>query len=323
MTKRPIPSHRAVIDEELKRCFSQRALTDAEWRQVELDDRHEDAYDTADRIRTQRLRRQPMAQPPGERDESLPTEFASFVWARSLLAAADAADDPGVIAFRADVLGGQLLPLDSVWDWVHEQRRLDGPATEYARHVVPQGWREHDPVPVGAAYASSYSETLSYSAAGEPVVHYVPVSRDGVLYLLRQLSERLAPVYGWQQAQASTFVLTGYTPVVSMLRMTTPRIPGPRQRVVLDVDPDVPPELVAAAFRRARSMMLGPRARPPSLHGSELVVHAAERPGVEPRGLWRQWNDAHPERPYLELTAFRQALRDARRRVLGHPRRQR
>jgi hypothetical protein len=264
-----------------------------------------------------------MAQPPGERDESLPTEFASFVWARSLLAAADAADDPGVVAFRADVLGGRLLPLDSVWDWVHEQRRLDGPATEYARHVVPQGWREHDPVPVGAAYAGSDSETLSYGAADGKWVHYVPVSRDGVLYQLRQLSERLAPVYGWQQAQASTFVLTGYTPVVTMLRMTTPALPGPRQRVVIDADPDVPPELVAAAFRRARSRLLGPRARPPSLHGSELVVHAAERPGVDTRGLWRQWNDAHPERPYDMLRAFQQALRDARRRVLGQPKQQR
>jgi hypothetical protein len=312
-----------VIDEELKRCFSQRALTDAEWRQVELDDRHEDAYDTADRIHTQRLRRQPMAQPPDERDESLPTEFASFVWARSLLAAADAADDPHVLAFRADVLGGQLLALDGVWDWVHEQAALDGPPTVYARHVVPPGWREHDPVPVGAEWVGVEVETLRYGAADGKWVHAVPVARGGVLYRLRALSEWLAKQYGWQPAQGSTFVLTGCTPVVTMLRMTTPVLPGPRQRVVIDADPEVPPELVAAAFRRARSRLLGPRVRLPSVHGSGLVVHAAERPGVDTRGLWRQWNDAHPERPYDMLRAFQQALRDARRRVLGHPRRQR
>jgi len=322
MTKRPIPSLRRAISEELK-LWDERALTDAEWQQVELDDRHEDAYDTAHRIVTQRRRQQLMTQPPGQRDESLPAEFASLVWARSLLAAADAADDLGVVAFRADVLGDRLLPLDGVQQWVEQQAALDGPATGYARHVVPPGWREYDPVPVGAEWVGVDVETLTYAAVDGKWVHAVPVARVGVLYRLRGLSEWLARVYGWLPAQASTFVLTGITPVVSMLRMTTPALPGPRQRIVIDADPDVPPELVAAAFRRARSAMLGPRARPPSLHGSALVVHATERPGVDTRGLWRQWNESHPEQQYDELRGFQQALRDARRRVLGQPRQQR
>lgn len=264
-----------------------------------------------------------MAQHPDERDESLPTEFASFVWARSLLAATDAADDPGVVAFRADVLGGRLVELDGVQPWVEQQAALDGPATVYARLVVPHGWQPGDPVPAGAECAELAIDSLDYGASDGQWVHKVMLARSGVLDRLRQLSERLGPVYGWQPAQASTFVLTGCTPIVQVLRMTTSALPGPRQRVVIAADPDVAPELVAAAFRRARSMVLGPRVRPPSLYGSELVVHAAERPGVDTRGLWRQWNDAHPEHPYPELRAFQQALRDARRRVLGQPKQQR
>jgi hypothetical protein len=77
----------------------------------------------------------------------------------------------------------------------------------------------------------------------------------------------------------------------------------------------VPKEIFTPAFKCARAALLGPRARRPFGRGIGLVGHATERPGLDNRALWHQWNRAHPDEQYEAPRAFRQALRDATRRV--------
>jgi hypothetical protein len=325
MTKRPIPSRRREIDRHLQ-TWDEPKLTTDEWVAAVEDWPHDDPYDVAQNVIRQRRRRQPVGDvPSAENGSGLPADFAALVWARSVAFAADADEHPDVQSFRADVLDGKLLPWAQVQQWADEQSELDGPATTYIRLPLPPGYRQGDPVTprlldVGVHEAGYDTDSLDYALPGSEWVHCVPVAGHGVLGRLRRLSERLAQLYGWQPAQATVFVLTGATPVVQMMRGSRPVFTTNAPRITLTIDPDVPTELVAAAYKRARAELLGSRARPPSAKGAALVAHAAERPGVEVRGLWRQWNEGHPDERYDTLPAFRQALRDAQRRVLGRPR---
>lgn len=100
-------------------------------------------------------------------------------------------------------------------------------------------------------------ETLDYGVAGNEWVHRVPVALGGVLDRLRQLSERLARQYGWTAAQAAVFVLTDQPPLVPPIRAVICSDSGGRAR--LDVDLAVTPAALAAAYRRLRRSILGPR----------------------------------------------------------------
>jgi hypothetical protein len=303
MTKQIIPSRRRQIDDELA-TWGERKLTTAEWVDVVESFQYEQPYDVALLVIRQRRRRQSVDVEPAQPDDESAASFARFVWARSLLLAADADDDAQVQSFRTVVLDGRLLPWDGVEQWLTGQAERD---------------RRNHPGDVNTHRV----DVLAYALEGSGRVHMLAVAPGGVLDSLRRLSLQLEKRYGWQPAQGTTFVLAGITPVVPMLRVTqTISVPG-RPRITLDVDPDVPTELVAAAYKRARANLLGSRARAPLGRGTELVIHAVEHPGVEVRGLWRQWNDTHPEQRYDTLPGFRQALRDGRRRVLGQPRPQR
>jgi len=303
MTKQIIPSRRRQIDDELA-TWGERKLTTAEWVDVVESFQYEQPYDVAQHVIRQRRRRQSVDVEPAQRDDESAASFARFMWARSLLLAADADDDAQVQSFRTVALDGRLLPWDGVEQWLTGQAEQD---------------RRNHPADVNR----QRGDVLACALENSDRPHMLRVAPGGVLDSLRRLGLQLGKRYGWQPLQGTTFVLTGITPVVSMLRATkTISVPG-RPRITLDVDPDVPTELVAAAYKRARAELLGSRARAPLGRGTELVIHAAERPGVEVRGLWRQWNDTHPEQRYDTLPGFRQALRDGRRRVLGQPRPQR
>jgi hypothetical protein len=302
-------------------------------------------YDrAADLVLDWRRRRQKLG--PVQVQSDAGAELAQFAWARSLRAVAEADTEPDVQQFRHDVLGDTLLTLEQVGSWVERQQVIDGPPTVRVLLPMPAGWRDGDPVTAASITVGGISRYVAQSGVGVQVgvepelldhtaepdllaytvdgewVSSAFVNRNGVLGKLRTLSERLAKRYNWQPAQASVYVLTGLTPVVRIFTLTT-TMGTSGHHVTIDADPDVPVELVADVFKRARRDLLGPRARRPFGRGVRLVVHAAERPGVATRGLWQQWNRAHPDEQFDDLQSFRQALRNAQRRVDGQPRRQR
>jgi hypothetical protein len=294
-------------------------LTQKEWEEVQIynDDEHQPGpLALADHV--EKCRRKKAELPlvaDGHEKRDLDAELGEFMWARSLLYVALAEQEAGVREFRKEVLADEFLYLKDVSEWVERHRQAEGPATTYVRVVAPPGWRRGDTL-TSAESAGHSLDVLKYHNGGDSAAA-VAVARGGVLDRLRELSNRLALRYEWQSAQASTFVLTGDTPIVSMF--TTTRNIGHRERVKFDIDADTPVELVTKAFTDYRRSVLGKRARKPSA-GLKVVIHAETNPGVTGRALLRSWNTANPDNKYTDVRAFNQTLRNATRRVMGVPR---
>jgi hypothetical protein len=254
-------------------------------------------------------------------DELTPSaRLGRFVLARSLAIASEVDDDEHVAAFRRDHLGDVLLGDDEAVDQWVQARRAQGQVRTVTLYVEPT-WQPGDPIDTSAErYAGEGSHGLLEYACGG-AVRSVLVGRGSVLDELLALSTHLVRLTGWQAGQATSYVLTGATPVYSMCRLTTPRGRQPgADRVTITVDPDMPVEDVVRAYSQAQRQLRGVRTRRPMPRAVELVVMAGESPGASDHALMQQWNRTHAAEAFPSIRAFRQALRDARRRVLGTPR---
>ena len=277
-----------------------------------------DSYELAWRVVRQRQKLTPIVTTDAEVQDP---EVARFIWAKSLLVAIDAASHDGVSAFRDEVLHDRLLALQQVADWIDAQAESDGLRTTYVTGtpIVDAASATSLPMHIEVRAHGFFVESVDF-ARDDGWVDRRPVARGGVLDRLRVLAHELAINYPWQPAQASTFVLTGATPLVTALRVEVPGFTlTDRRLITLEIDADIPVDLVADAYSKARQELLGPRPRRPTSHGTDLVIHGAERQGYSTGRLWNEWKDSHPERPYPDLRQFRQAWKAAKRRTLGTP----
>jgi hypothetical protein len=234
-------SLRQAVDEELA-PWDTRKLTNSEAAFLADDFPYatgSDAYHLAQAI----LRLRPKATPIAATDNEVQDpEVARFVWAKSLLIAIEAASHFGVEDFRRDLLDDKLLAPGQVADWIDAQAASDGPRTRYVIGIPILGGSSVPPL-----FSQTEVRVVGYSEENVEFVgddgryRNVPVARGGVLERLRQLADLLARTYPWQPAQASTFVLTGATPVVRALRRTMPRLDDTDRRLItFEIDPDVP-----------------------------------------------------------------------------------
>lgn len=184
------------------------------------------------------------------RERNLPagrSAEASRIRARSLAFYAAASEWDEVVAFRSTVLGGHLVALDDLRDWIVQ--RLP-PLSQ--RHGLPN---------------------LKVPFEDMRRVHVVP---DTDLDRLRTLAEHLADWFGWGVDQAVAFVVTDAVPAVSGVRSEYPQVSSdrsaPAQRVVtLTVSPDVPPAVVAARYAEAQRELVGHAYKSPSQQSFDLV----------------------------------------------------
>src|SRR5205823_643336 len=125
---------------------------------------------------------------------------------------------------------------------------------------------------------------LKYGGGTDNWTQVVPTRIDGLLERLRNLSERLAKVYDWQEAQATLFVLTGAVPFISPIQATTimrRRSLYFNQHIVLDIDPTVSPQEVAKCYRLNRKSIKARRTGNLSEKHLRLATFNAERPREE------------------------------------------
>ena len=261
-------------------------------------------------------------------------------FALSLLLYEEATKDAGVRAFRSEVLDNTLLERDMVAEWIQLQAKVDGEATlwlkeipvppEYKSEVLnwiskPQGRQPLEiELPASFLRYSVGSHVLMYGGLDE-WAYPVSTCSDGVLERLRNLSERLAGEYGWQEAQATLFVLTGKVPFVDPIYVSHEMKSGSlylRQRIVLDVDPTVSPLEVTNHYRLTRGRIIDRRSGKLSAKHLRLATFNAERPEEE---SWAkklaEWNRTErPEWGYgTDRRRFAHDCLQARRRILGPP----
>lgn len=180
-----------------------------------------------------------------------------------------ASRDRSVQEFRSDELGGGLLGgPEAAAAWIKERLR----GAKRVSIEVPVDWQPGDPLPEGAD-TRPHHVFLHFAGVknAESWQESVTVT-GGVLDRLHRLSERLAKDYPWQEAQATTFILTDVVPAVPAGRVWSSSLPtgsdeskiqalfkaiaGARsdllpERVTVEVDREVPPPTVADLFRRA------------------------------------------------------------------------
>jgi hypothetical protein len=140
-----------------------------------------------------------------------------------------------------------------------------------------------------------------------------------VLERLRQLCERLAKQYGWAEAQATTFVLTGEAPLISTITHNLKERELPSlTRIVLEIDPTLAPKEVGEYYRRIRQEVVGARHREMTDKHLQLALFAAMRPDGE---TWAkrmaEWNETYPaEWEYEDSAQFAHDCIQARKRLL-------
>jgi hypothetical protein len=255
---------------------------------------------------------------------------ADRVEALSSIFANDARRDSAVIAFRRDHLSGGCLALNEVESWI-----LQHAATPHTRWItVPLDDSDQfrfegnsilfEPKLSISRLAGGFSlstETLAYTGQTATAGH-IPVRLGTVLDELRGLSTYLAQRYGWQEAQATSFVLTDAVPVVSLARLSTKtnfQLTA-LTRITLTVDPTLSPRKVTEIYAKARRDLLGPRHRSLTAKHLKLAQFTAEAADDEPwKARMERWNRIYPEMRYSSPSNFGRDCRQAFQRLL-HPR---
>lgn len=261
----------------------------------------------------------------------------------SRLLAAEAAKDEKVRSFREEVLGGSLMKPQDVHGWIERQAEEDEPPSRWLTVALPTGYEvrlsptftsatteppltisEKTPaILVEKRYLSYLRYGLKYGweeLADDPR-GWMPTAEGGVLDRLRQLSEGLARLYGWDEASAANFVLTGEIPVVRSIEIRGSRASGypTLARISLTVDPALSPREVADHYRRMRGRILKGRHRELDDKHLHLATFAAERPAGETlREKMAAWNKEHAGWKYKTETNFGRDCTQAVRRLL-HP----
>ena len=247
--------------------------------------------------------------------------------ALSVLWAEEAANDEQVEAFRKEVLKETLLDWESVGNWINEKSKSDGPGTTWLEVPVPPQYRlEFDvkaglipnpPLTISRKWGGRRSSLrmLSYALPSDKWSQRLPTASSGVLERLRVVAERLSQRYRWQQAQATTFILTGRIPVVHPSEATIER-----NSIILTVDPSLTPRQVADWYRRFRKGLLdGSRIKALSPKHLELATVV---PPTNKSETWakkmEEWNRrVRKEWRYSSEIYFRRDCLQARKRLLN------
>lgn len=253
--------------------------------------------------------------------ESIPTARLRSQ-ALSILLAKEAEKEGDIRAFRHGVLGGNLLQLDQVEDWVRSQAESDGPETVWlkvpvrydsegritTRSIIGSGntsWglEMERVVPEDVKQEEILGDVevryIEYSVPGGEWAKLQGTASGGVLERLWRISRfPLASNYPWTTAQSTMFVLTGLYPEVRGIEAESvmPRPVKAATRISLVIDPTVTPDEVRDEYHRLRQQILVGRYKTRSDKHLRLAAFIAERPDEE---SWQDrmlaWNKVYAE----------------------------
>jgi len=239
------------------------------------------------------------------------------------LLAAEARRMAQVIEFRQKVLHGQLLPPDQIQAWFDRMSQQEPPAMwvrvylsreEFKRRTAR--WADH---PVAGL------DTLCYAVPEgrrEPSAAWrqrsVPLPEKGTLRWLKGLAEQLSRRFLWQEAWAVDFLLADLTPPIYELTYAVDEQEvRALTRVRLEIDPTLPPRVVAEVYKEVRSQYFGGRHRSMTPKHLELARFWAAAPeGRTWRALREEWNRLHPNWAYQRNENFARDCAQARKRLL-------
>ena len=249
----------------------------------------------------------------------------------SNLVADVARQDPDVVRFRANHLGGKIKPWTDLAEWIEKQSKLVPETVDVTIAIrkddfsnPPRHASDLASVAPRARITQWKANVLAYAIPGDQWVHKIAVNRDSALDSLRILSDSLSKSYGWQPAQATVFVVTDTVAYIDPIRAIGPseqirnRIDmGWTRRITLDIDPTLTPDEVAAAYQRVRKANGLSRLRQMSPKHLQLASFTgADHPEISWQERFDLWNRLHPAWKYSAASNFRRDAIRAQYRVL-------
>jgi hypothetical protein len=298
-------------------------------REIELDDL---AYEIDGYAATIRLSKETSHENGSSSAPASPIGTRSDHRAHALNAifAIEAATRNDVEAFRARNLGNELLDLSEVAAWVERSAEADESATVWI--TVPES--ELDDATLADQSALSrlpgYSEDtqlLRYVTGGARHTRSIPIHYDGILANLADAAHWIAVRYGWAEAAATTFILTGLPPAAVGIRAKkTGPWPSSKasRRIELDIPLSASSEEVAETFMQLRDKMLGNQTksrRSLARRTADLAVFAREHSTghtwEEAMTIWNRQQTEPEGKRYHDKAQFTRDARTAYERVTG------
>jgi hypothetical protein len=233
------------------------------------------------------------------------------------------------------MLNNQLLPFEKVDQWI--KLRLRDCVYPHALLVrlkpgfkLDLSTRQLEP-PLSSLGSDAIEalvpvDSLDYAIPGSNSVHRVSIGRDGTLRVTYELSKSLASVFRWQQAQATVFLLTDITPLLTDRVEITPgpftRLPwggllplACLSRLTLTIDPLTTVREVEQIYAKLRKELLVRKPRAQDRRHLKLAVFAVKHPVLDAEAM-REWDRKYPSWRYGRVSLFAQHARVARDRLL-------
>lgn len=254
--------------------------------------------------------------------------------------AAEARRNFRVRMFRSQYLSRGLLTPSKAVAWI-KKHASSGPREQAWIVVLPEsvevglgadGWRLHAPQLQTSEVRfenPSPAIVLEFVVPGSAYVHRIPVPRKGVLRELYYVSDTLKETFGWQQAQATSFVLTDCVPLIDADKVALQQAPhltfsdgvvkpaNCLTRFVITVESRTAPAEVAEIYRKARMTLL-PRIRNPGEKHLTLASFVSQHSELN-KGVMLAWNKRFPNWKYDRFSLFSRDAKTARHRLLFGP----
>jgi len=240
----------------------------------------------------------------------LESKYRSLAVAKLL--ALEAAQRRDVRQFRKKYLGGGVIEHKDVADWVKARAEEQQPMLKQELEEKNKKFEAYlEEVKAGTvthAFADTFPPVLSYAAPDGAVDGvYATSNHASVLRSLVRLARKLHKDYGWNEAAATTFVLTGKIPLSGLVPSYDIHLQFPHcracSRIVLNVPPWVQEEDLLQLYRKARAdekfKALGARyPRSISKRTYKLIDFVTDRLKTNPKPSWQEmfceWNKAMP-----------------------------
>jgi len=237
--------------------------------------------------------------------------------------------EPESTWFREKHLGGRVLEPAEADEWILSKHKEEGEPTLWmsrpiqtkrasrsgrkkspARRAIPRRWAKTTP---------ELKQLCWISASDDGKQRKVPVVQDGLLDHLRRISLWLSLKYRWTEAQATTFVLTGRVPEISLVlgRVSVANQMPVCTRIKLEIDPAASPKAVMARYKKIRNKVIPGRFRAQESKHLRLALFFSD---PDESGTWlermRRWNEQHPGEQYEEVRLFARDCSTAYKRLI-------
>ena len=154
------------------------------------------------------------------------------------------------------------------------------------------------------------------------------MARDGALRVVYEVSKALAGWFRWEEAQATVFLLTDITPLITTQNVQLSPAPFMKlpygdhlwplsclTRVTLTIDPMMTPRELSQYYAKLRAKLLDGKLRAQSAKHLKLAAFAVEHPALD-KAAMGEWARRFPKWKYPRVSLFARDAKMARDRLL-------